>query len=91
MRKKMEIANITLWGVILLIVFIIGHYVGYRKGYAYGHVDGAKEMINKFESQYDSYRASYTKSRDEFIAMYNSLKAYKEELESQHNKTNKNE
>lgn len=84
----MEITNVALWCICILMALIAGYAVGYMSGYSCGHDDGVKKTLNKLEASYDSWRASYEEARDEFIAMYNSLKAYKEKLESQHKNTN---
>lgn len=85
----MAIQIIALATVCFLIGLFVGDRGGYRYGYASGRVVGAKEIIRKFEGRHDSIVAGYTEARDEFIAMYDSLKAYKEELESLHTNTSK--
>ncbi len=87
----MTVMCISLVIVSFLIGLFIGDRGGYRYGYASGRVDGAKEMFRKFEARHDTIEKKYAEARDEFIAMYNSLKSYKEELESQHNNTNNDE
>lgn len=87
----MEIANVALWCVCILMALNVGYNAGYMRGYNSGYDDGVKNTLNKLETSYDSWRASYEEARDKFIAMYNSLKAYKEELESQHKNTNNDE
>lgn len=87
----MEIANVGLWCICMLMALIAGYAVGYMRGYSCGYDNGVKKTLDKLEAHYVSWRASYEEARDEFIAMYNSLKASKEELESQHKNTNKDE
>lgn len=87
----MEMPYITMLIVCFLIGLFVGTRGGYRYGYASGRVDGAKEMLRKFEARHDAIEKRYAEARDEFIAMYDSLKAYKEELESIHGNHEKNE
>lgn len=87
----MEILYIAMVIGCFLIGLFVGNRGGYRYGYSSGRVDGAKEMIQKFEARHDSIEKRYIEARDEFIAMYDSLKAYKEELESIHGEHEKNE
>ncbi len=94
----MEILYIAMVIGCFLIGLFVGNRGGYRYGYSSGRVDGAKEMIQKFEARHEAIKKSYieardkcNEARDEFIAMYDSLKAYKEELESIHGEHEKNE
>lgn len=87
----MEMLYITMLIVCFLIGLFVGNRGGYRYGYSTGRVDGAKEMFQKFNARNEAIEKSYIEARDEFITMYDSLKAYKEELESQQNNTNNDE
>lgn len=87
----MEIVNVALWCICILMALIVGYDAGHMRGYNSGYDDGVKKTLNKLEAHYDSCRVSYEKARDEFIAMYYSLKAYKEELKSQHKNTKSDE
>lgn len=87
----MEMRYITMLIVCFLIGLFVGNRGGYRYGYSSGRVDGAKEMFQKFDARHEAIEKSYIEARDELIAMYDSLKAYKEELESIHGEHENNE
>ena len=87
----MEMLYITMLIVCFLIGFFVGNRGGYRYGYSSGRVDGAIEIVQKFGARHEAIEKSYIEARDEFIAMYDSLKAYKEKFESIHGKHENNE
>lgn len=87
----MEIVNVALWCICILMALIVGHSAGHKRGYISGYDDGVKKTLNRLESHHDSCRARYEEARDEYIAMYYSLKAYKEELDSRYKNTNNDE